>query len=278
MATLGFIKKDSSISSLEFKNITNCGNSSIRTRTLQACEVNATGANIPSCRTGVTRLNYFPDPTNIEILQADHNSVGWNIVQFWIQNGRNSPFVPLLSSPYIGTTYQTALLTPTPTEFTNLGGTRGTQQFLDSMNAFFASQNLDTLYGFNAQPSVGGNTNSQFVIRTTVKNLSNYVFLMNRVLDGVENFGYGYAMDGGVPMRNVLGVTELNSGSTTWCFGPVFSFTTGTPQNVLDILYQTFPAYYPPAAQILGFSDCPVPGTPLDTSQQNDASAMNVLV
>jgi len=275
--SFGSIAQDKLYSSLEYKTLTNC-NGQFRALDASICNLVATNATIdnlqlPTCNVGVNRLSYFPEPDTLSIVQADWNTYQWQIAQFWIQNNRLDPFTPLLAAPISSTVFNTAALTVYPAPF-NIAGDGGIQQFLDFLNTdIFAALGLDVQYGLQAQPAptdVNRIRNPQFTIRSSVLNLTNYAFYLNRIADGVVNGNYIYAMDGGIPFLNTIGYTSTLAGLSCWGFGGGAYNNANQPQDAFTNLFQLNNGYHNPVHQMLGFSTCGF--TPVSSDQQSDSN------
>jgi hypothetical protein len=255
---------------------------SLTRRNIQTCNLVATNATIENlnvtnpivvppaltCNVACTRASYFGAPDTIQHLQTGGIITSqWEILQFWTQYGRLEPFIPLLGASIFSPVLTTASLTPVPPPFGNPTRTL-IQEYLDFLNDAFAQLGLASSAGLEAQPAITIRSSSpQMAIRSTTLNLTNYVFIVQRINDGVPNFTYTYAMDGAIPfMNSTLFPSQIQSGESVWAVrGPGPVNIAGQPQDAIGDLYNPLTSYYTSTPTILGFSTC---GGQLATDQQ----------
>jgi hypothetical protein len=265
---------------------------SLTRKNIQTCNLVATNATIqnlnvtnpivvppaPTCNVAVTRISYFGAPDSIQRLQLGFQNIQWEMLQVWVQYGRLEPFSALLGASIFSANIPTPSLTPVPAPFANPAVTLA-QEYLDFLNDAFAQTGLSSSDGLQAQPAIttGNASSPQLAIRSTTLNLTNYVFLVRRINDSVENCVYAYAMDGAVPFMNCSTFnSQTQSGESVWSFtGPMPIPLFPQPQDSIFDIFTVIPAYFTPIPTILGFSTC---GGQLATDQQMNPPASSTIL
>jgi hypothetical protein len=266
---------------------------SLTRKNIQTCNLVATNATIenlnfnlitvppappaPTCNFAVTRTSYFGAPdTMIGVQQSP--SIQWEMLQFWTQYGRLQPFIPLLGAPILSPVLATVSLTPVPPPFGNPASML-VQEYVDFLNDAFAQLGLAASAGLQAQPAITDLSTAcpQMAIRSTTLNLTNYVFIIRRLMTGGGDVTYAYAMDGAIPfMNSTIFSSQTQSGESVFGFGFIIPVNmAGQPQDAILDDFIILPTYFTPIPTILGFSTC---GGQLATDQQMDPPASSTIL